>query len=59
MAHIDIPYGAYSESSKMNYSFNVRYTTWKERKDVQKRYPEVAKGNLVNMTKWTMLTGWT
>lgn len=31
---------------------------WKERKDLQKLYPEVAKGNLINMTKWATSTGW-
>jgi plastocyanin len=41
------------------YLDSVLQSIWKERKDLQKLYPEVAKGNLSNMTKWATSTGWT
>jgi len=39
------------------YLNSVLQSIWKERKDLQKLYPEVARGNLVNMTKWATSTG--
>jgi len=36
----------------------VLTTIWKERKDLQKLYPEVAHGNLTSLTKWAKTTGW-
>lgn len=41
------------------YLNSVLQSIWKERKDLQKSYPEVAKGNLGNLTKWATSTGWT
>jgi len=41
------------------YLNSVLQSIWKERKDLQKLYPEVAKGNLVHLTKWAISTGWT
>lgn len=40
------------------YLDNVLITIWKERKDLQKLYPEVAHGNISNLTKWATSTGW-
>ena len=37
---------------------SVLQTIWKDRKDLQKSYPEAGHGNLVNMTKWATTTGW-
>jgi len=39
-------------------SNNVLTTVWRDRKDLQKLYPEVAHGNLTNITKWATKTGW-
>ena len=39
-------------------SNNVLSTIWKERKDLQKLYPEVAHGHMGNLTKWATATGW-
>ena len=36
----------------------VLVSIWKERKDLQKLYPEVAKGNLTGLTRWAKTTGW-
>src|SRR5437899_3870354 len=39
-------------------SDTILTTIWKERSDLQKLYPEVAKGNLTGMKKWASTTGW-
>src|SRR2546428_415307 len=39
-------------------SDTILTTIWKERSDLQKLYPEVAKGNLTSMKKWASTTGW-
>src|SRR2546427_139927 len=39
-------------------SDTILTTIWKERSDLQKLYPEVAKGNLMGMKKWASTTGW-
>ena len=39
-------------------SVNVLATIWKERKDLQKSYPEVVHGNFTNLIKWATSTGW-
>jgi plastocyanin len=36
----------------------VLTTIWKEQTSLQKLYPEVAHGNLTNLTKWAKTTGW-
>ena len=41
-----------------SYLNNVLVTIWKERKDLQKAYPEVAKGKVGNLTQWALKTGW-
>jgi hypothetical protein len=41
------------------YLNSVLQTIWKERMDLQKSYPEVAKGNMVNMSKWATTVGHT
>jgi len=40
------------------YLNNALLSIWKERKDLQKSYPEVAKGKLGNLTQWATKTGW-
>src|SRR3989441_9919246 len=39
-------------------SDTILTTIWKERSDLQKLYPEAAKGNLTSMKKWASTTGW-
>src|SRR5437899_906655 len=39
-------------------SDTILTTIWKDRKDLQKLYPEAVKGNLTNMKKWAAGTGW-
>jgi len=41
-----------------SYINNVLVSIWKERQDLQKFYPEVAKGNLTGLTKWAKTAGW-
>ena len=36
----------------------VLTSIWKERKDLQKSFPEVAKGDLTKLKTWTTTTGW-
>jgi plastocyanin len=39
-------------------SDNILTTIWIEREDLQKAYPEVAKGNLTGLKKWAETKGW-
>src|SRR5438094_6490924 len=39
-------------------SDTILTTIWKERSDLQKLYPEVAKGNLTGIKRWANTTGW-
>jgi len=41
-----------------SYLDSVLVSIWKDRKDLQKSYPEVAKGKLGNLTQWAIKTGW-
>ena len=40
-------------------SDSMLMSIWKERSDLQKAYPEVAKDNLTNIKKWATASGWT
>src|SRR5439155_17113652 len=39
-------------------SDSILMSIWKERKDLQKAYPEVAQGNLDKLKKWATTSGW-
>ena len=41
-----------------SYLNSVLKTIWKDRKDLQNTYPEVAKGKLDNLKKWAVSSGW-
>src|SRR5439155_6886685 len=41
-----------------SYLNNVLVSVWKDRKDLQKAYPEVSKGKLGNLTQWAVKGGW-
>src|SRR5439155_427521 len=41
-----------------SYLNHVLLVIWKERSDLQKLYPEAAKGNLTGLNKWASTTGW-
>ena len=41
-----------------SYQKNVLLKLWKNVADLQRSYPEVAQGNLVNLKKWAATTGW-
>src|SRR2546425_13313971 len=41
-----------------SYINNVLVSIWKERNDLQKSYPEAAKGNLTKLQHWAATSGW-
>src|SRR5207249_462183 len=41
-----------------SYLNHVLLSIWHERSDLQKLYPEAAKGNLTGLNKWAITTGW-
>src|SRR3989475_440517 len=41
-----------------SYLDSVLVSIWKDRKDLQKLYPEAGKGNLTKLKSWAITTGW-
>ncbi|OLB91167.1 MAG: hypothetical protein AUH25_03320 [Thaumarchaeota archaeon 13_1_40CM_38_12] len=45
-------------STSFPVSDRILLSIWKERKDLQKAYPEVAEGNLTKLQHWAVTSGW-
>ena len=47
-----------SKITQFPVSNSTLVSVWKDRSDLQKAYPEVAKGNLTKLKNWATKTGW-